>query len=178
MEGTFSASSRYLRISPRKLRLVAALVRGKSLAEALVLIRFVPQKAGRFMEGALRSALGNAKDRSKGSVEGLVVQQVRVDEGPQPRDTKRWTPKAMGRVGSMRRRTSHLLVVVGGGDVSKEVKKQEIKGTKKAKSLPGSGGAGKGIKAAKKQAGKKINKTKPRGGSGGAGKSSKEKGKS
>ncbi len=175
MEGVFSASARYLRISPRKLRLVAALVRGKSLDEALVLLRFVPNKAGRFMEGALRSALGNAKDRSKDSVEGLVVEQVRVDEGPQPRDTKRWTPKAMGRVGSMRRRTSHLLVTVGRGDGNEKAKKGGKKG---AKRLSESGVAKKGNAGVKKTSGKKMKKAAPQAGSGEAKKSGKKKGKS
>ena len=112
MEGTFRATSRYLKISPRKLRQVAALVRGKPLDEAIAMLRYVPKKAGRLMEGALRSVQGNAKDRSQGEVSGLVIRDVKVDEGPPQRDAKRWMPKAMGRVGKMRRRTSHLQVVV------------------------------------------------------------------
>ena len=127
MEGTYRTTQRYLRVSPTKLRQVAALVRGKPLEEALALLRYVPKKAGRMMEGALRSVQGNAKDRSQGNVEGLVVSEVRVDEGPQQRDAKRWTPKAMGRVGRLRRRTSHLQVVVarrsGAGGETKQQEK-------------------------------------------------------
>ncbi len=155
MEGTFKASSRYLKISPRKLRQVAALVRGKPLAEAIALLRYVPKKAGRFMECALRSVLGNAKDRSKGNAEGLVVRAVRVDEGPQPRDAKRWTPKAMGRVGKLRRRTSHLQVVVarqaGAATVEEAVKEAD----KKVKKQDGKGAKEPPAKATKKPDGEK-----------------------
>jgi len=156
MEGTFKASSRYLKISPRKLRQVAALVRGKPLDEALVLLRFVPNKGGRFLETALKSVLGNAKDRSKGNVEGLVIRQVRVDDGPQPRDTKRWIPKAMGRVGRMRRRTSHLQVMVARDSAAPQAKpvddKQAAKEAKKpVKGAPKKKAAAKSVKPAAKK---------------------------
>jgi large subunit ribosomal protein L22 len=163
MEGTFKASSRYLKISPRKLRLVAALVRGKPLDEALVLLRYVPNKGGRFMETTLRSVLGNAKDRSKGNVEGLVVKQVRVDEGPQPRDTKRWTPKAMGRVGKMRRRTSHLQVLVARDSSLAPAPAAADKAESKPAKKPVKGAAKKKAPAAKsaKSATKAVKAAKP-----------------
>lgn len=114
METTYSAKARYLRIAPRKLRRVAPLVRGKTLEDAISILKFMPKKASRLIETALRSAQGNAKDRSKGEVEGLIVTSVRVDNGPMLKNAKRWHPKAMGKVGRIHPRTSHLEVVITG----------------------------------------------------------------
>lgn len=101
---------RYLRISPRKLRLVADLVRGKQVEHALHILNFTPKRGARFLAKALRSAVANAEQRdSRVDVDALVVSTVKVDGGP---TLKRSLPRAHGRATLIRKRTSHLTIVV------------------------------------------------------------------
>ncbi len=110
MEGR--AVARYVKISPRKARQVAELVQGKPVEEVLNILHFSPKRASKPIEKAIRSAMHNLlQQRTEGSkdVSGLVVGQVRVDEGP----TRKWyLPRAMGRATRIRRRSSHITVVV------------------------------------------------------------------
>ena len=83
----FSAKHRYARISARKVRPLADMVRGKFADEALDLLRYQPQRGARMLEKVIRSALGNAQDPDQSSgqtadIESLVIEEVRVDEGP------------------------------------------------------------------------------------------------
>lgn len=103
------AVSRHLRIAPRKIRLVADLVRGKRVGDALGLLEHVPKKAARSLIKALRSVVANAENTQRVDVDRLFIKRVTVDEGA---TIKRFTPRAQGRATKIRKRTSHLTVVV------------------------------------------------------------------
>ncbi|MBP8644528.1 MAG: 50S ribosomal protein L22 [Syntrophobacteraceae bacterium] len=103
------AVSKYLRISPHKARLVADLVRGKMVADALTTLKFTPKKGARFINKTLRSAVANAENVRSIDVDTLFVKVILVDEGPR---LKRWRPRAMGRATRILKRTSHITVVL------------------------------------------------------------------
>ena len=103
------AVARYIRLSPRKARLVADLVRGKTVAEALAILQYSPQVAARHIEKVLRSAVANAEHEQRVDVDALYVKRVFVDEGP---TAKRFLPRAHGRATPLFKRTSHITVVV------------------------------------------------------------------
>ena len=88
------AVGKYLRVSPYKVRLVADLVRGKKVEEALTLLKFLPKKSGRLINKTLRSAVANAENTQTIDVDTLFIKTILVDEGPR---LKRWRPRAMGR---------------------------------------------------------------------------------
>jgi|DewCreStandDraft_5_1066085.scaffolds.fasta_scaffold04581_8 large subunit ribosomal protein L22 len=101
---------RYLRISPRKLRLVADLVRGQQVGKALQVLQFTPKRGARFLAKAVRAAVANVEQLERGvDVDSLVIKSVVVDGGP---TLKRFLPRAHGRATPIRKRTSHLTVVV------------------------------------------------------------------
>ena len=107
------AIRKHIRSSPRKMRTVVNLVRGKPVPEALNILRLMPQKATQPVELTIRSAVFNLIDRFRDErvdEEALVVQDIRVDEGPM---FKRYRPAPRGRAHPIRKRTSHLTVVVG-----------------------------------------------------------------
>lgn len=111
---TFQASHRFARISARKVRPLADLVRGKFADEALDVLRYQPQRGARLLEKVLKSALGNAQDPDQNSgrtskVEHLVVVEARVDGGPM---FKRVRPRARGMAFMIRRRFSHIHVAL------------------------------------------------------------------
>ena len=99
----------YARISPRKVRPLADLIRGKRADEALALLEYQPQRGARMLEKVLKSALGNAEDQRVQDVANLVVSEVRVDGGPM---FKRIRPRARGMAFFIRKRTSHIHVAV------------------------------------------------------------------
>ncbi|MGQ9623468.1 MAG: 50S ribosomal protein L22 [Candidatus Caldatribacteriaceae bacterium] len=103
------ATAKYLRISPRKARQVVNLIRGKKAQEALVLLRFIPKKAARLVYKVLQSAIANAENNWNMDVEKLIVSRAYVDHGP---TWKRVHPRAFGRAYLIRKRTSHITVVV------------------------------------------------------------------
>jgi len=105
---------RGIAMSPRKMRVVANLVRGKGVEEAVGLLDLMPKKAARIISKAVKSATANAEEKSGGdvSLEDLKVQTITVDGGP---ITKRWMPRSMGRANRINHRTSHLTVVVSDG---------------------------------------------------------------
>lgn len=104
------AVARYIRISPRKARLVADLVRGKEVGEALTILRFTPRKAARLIEKVLNSAIANAEHNLELATDSLIVRRAFVDEGP---TMKRWRPRAFGRANRINKRMSHITIVVG-----------------------------------------------------------------
>ncbi|MHB1419594.1 MAG: 50S ribosomal protein L22 [Bacillota bacterium] len=104
------AIARHIRISPRKARQVVDLIRGKAVKEALAILGFTPKRASVPVSKALKSAMANAEHNYDMSADDLYVSQVYVDQGPTLKRTK---PRAMGRADVMRRRTSHITVVVG-----------------------------------------------------------------
>ncbi len=103
------AVTRYVRISPRKARLVTELVKGKPVEEALTILRFVPKKAARLVDKTLRSALANAEQNPNIDVDTLYIKRILVDGGPQ---MKRWRARAMGRANKIIKRSSHITVIL------------------------------------------------------------------
>ena len=105
-----SAKTRYVRIAPRKARLVADLIRGRAVGDALNMLDFTPKKAARILAKTLRSAVANAENTGNVDVDELFVRRAWVDEGP---TQKRSLPRAQGRATRIFKRSSHLTVVVG-----------------------------------------------------------------
>ena len=103
------AVARYIRIAPRKARYVADLVRGKPVEEALIVLTFTTRKAAQILSKLLKSAIDNAGQDESIDVETLYVKRVFVDEGP---TMKRFRPRAMGRATRIRKRTSHITIVL------------------------------------------------------------------
>jgi large subunit ribosomal protein L22 len=101
------AVARFIRVSPRKARLVADLVRGKTVAEALAILQYSPQVAARHIEKVLRSAVANAEHNHQvRNLDDLRVNAV-IDGGP---SLKRIQPRAMGRAFWIRHRLAHITV--------------------------------------------------------------------
>ena len=103
----YSAVHRFARISARKVRPMADLVRGKFADEALDILRYQPHRGARLLEKVIRSAMANAEDRRAPNVAELMVMDVRVDGGPM---IKRMQPKARGMASIIKRRMSHISV--------------------------------------------------------------------
>lgn len=107
MEAT--SKLRYLRMAPRKVRLVADLVRGKQVGEALNTLRFTPKAASQPVKKLIESAVANAENNYGLDIDALWVQEIRVDEGP---TLKRFRPRAQGRAFRINKKTSHVSVVL------------------------------------------------------------------
>lgn len=104
------ATTKYLRVSAQKARLVADLIRGRQAGEAINVLRFTKKRISHEVEKTLRSAIANAEQKSEHvDVDELVVSKVWVNEGPR---MKRVRPAPMGRAYRYQRRMSHLTVVV------------------------------------------------------------------
>ena len=113
MEAT--ATLKYLKASPQKVRLVADLVRGKKVEEALNILRFTRKSCAKDLEKLLRSAVANAENKeASADVDELVVSKIYVNEGPRE---KRIQPAPMGRAYQVQKRKAHVTV-----HVSDEVK--------------------------------------------------------
>ena len=103
------AVARHVPGSPRKAGLIAEVIRGKSVAEALAILRYLPHKAARHYSKVVKSAAANAENNLNLDPTELVIVRVTADKG---RTFKRFRPKARGRVGPILKRSSHLTVVV------------------------------------------------------------------
>lgn len=105
------AKLRYVRSSPRKMRIVADQVRGKGVADALNMLHFLPHKAAAPIEKTIQSAVANLFDQSDAAVneEALYVREILVDEAP---FFKRFRPVSRGRAHRIKKRNSHLTVVI------------------------------------------------------------------
>ena len=103
------ATSKYVRTSPRKMRRTVDMIRGQHVAEARRILRLSPLGASRDVEKLLNSAVANAEHTHGVIPENLVVDRAWVDEGP---TLKRYRPRAYGRAARVRKRTSHVTVVV------------------------------------------------------------------
>ncbi len=112
----YRASHRFARISPRKVRPLANLIRGRRADEALALLRYQPQRGARMLEKVLRSAIANAEYQNERNLRQLVVVDARVDQGPM---LKRIQPRARGMAYLIRRRMSHIHIAV---DVPEQAK--------------------------------------------------------
>ncbi len=106
------AKAKWVRVAPRKLRLVADMVRGKNVRHAVNLLHYTNKRAATPMEKTVRSALSNLlamEEAAKVDPGEVWIETILVDEGP---IIKRFRPRAMGRASRIRKRTSHLTVVV------------------------------------------------------------------
>lgn len=101
---------RHVRMTPRKVRLVVDLVRGREVPEALTALRYLPRAAARVVEQLLRSAVANASQKEIGESESLKIVRAYVDGGPV---LKRFRARSMGRANPIKKRTSHVTIVVG-----------------------------------------------------------------
>lgn len=103
------AIARYIRISPRKVRLVVDVIRGKSVRDAEDLLRFVPRAASQPVDKVLKSAKANAVNNHNMLEDRLYVSQIFVDAGP---TLKRLIPRARGSANIIKKRTSHITVIL------------------------------------------------------------------
>ena len=118
-----AAKLRHLRIAPRKIRLVADLIRGKKALEAQTLLRFTTKKSATPILKLLNSALSNAKHNFQLEEGNLYISQITVDEGPK---LKRWQPRARGRVSEIQKKTSHVTLMLNEIEKkSEKIKKKE-----------------------------------------------------
>ena len=109
------AQARFVRVTPTKARRVVDLIRGRQAAEAVAVLEFAPQAASEPVRKVVQSAIANARVKADAASEPfderlLVVSAAFVDEGP---TLKRFRPRAQGRAYRIRKRTSHITVVVG-----------------------------------------------------------------
>ncbi|NQU77942.1 50S ribosomal protein L22 [Candidatus Falkowbacteria bacterium] len=118
------AKARYIRISPKKVRLVLALVRGVDAEEALKQLQFINKAAARPVKKLLDSAIANATNNFSLDKSNLFIKEIRADEGP---TLKRWKPRAFGRATPLRKKSSHISIVLGERVESKDVEKKEQK---------------------------------------------------
>lgn len=104
------ASAMYTRISPRKARMIANLVRGKSAAEALQVLQFVTKAGAPVVKKVIESAIANAKiTKPDQDIDELYVSKATVDKGPN-RNLRRWRPRAMGRATPIVKGVSHIVI--------------------------------------------------------------------
>ena len=105
------AHLRFLRVAPRKVRLVADAVRGRKVGDALAMLKYTPQAAAEHLSKLLRSAVANAEQKGgRVDVDALYVKTLTVDQGPKMR---RFMPRAMGRAYRVEKKTSHVYVELG-----------------------------------------------------------------
>ena len=105
------AIAKYQRVSPRKTRLVAQNVKGLPVEDALNMLKFTPNKPAGVLYGVVSSALANA-NQSNIDVDSMIVKEVIVNEGP---TCKRFMPRSQGRAMHIRKRTSHITVILAEG---------------------------------------------------------------
>ncbi|MBN1276789.1 MAG: 50S ribosomal protein L22 [Deltaproteobacteria bacterium] len=107
------AVTKFIRISARKIRLLMDEVRGRKVDEAVNMLSFAPQKGAGILKKLIKSAASNAEQNSGIDVDSLFIKHIYADEGP---ILKRFIPRAQGRSTKIRKRTSHLTVVLDDRD--------------------------------------------------------------
>jgi len=126
-----TAFQKGVRISPRKVAIVASLVRGRSVNDALTILEYTPRRAANPVMNAIKSAAANAEHNHSYKPGTLEITEISVTPGPR---LKRWIPAARGRARKFQRKTSQIKVVVDG-------QKREIKKTAKISQAPETEGA-------------------------------------
>ena len=128
------AINRYVNSSPRKMRLMIDLIRGKSVDEALTILHFSSKHASKIAEKTLRSAVSNLQNKDEGNrveANALYIKEAFVDGGP---SMKRVLPAPMGRAYRMRKRSNHLTIVVAKREQKqKQIMKSKTKESKETK---------------------------------------------
>jgi len=130
-----TAKARGIDMTPRKVGLVASLVRGRNVSDALVILQHTPKRSALPVIKAINSAKANAKNNHNVAEEGLVISELHVSPGPR---MKRYRPVARGSAHPYQKRTTHLTVVVAGEEkvkpkASTTVKKPAAKAKKESK---------------------------------------------
>ena len=103
------AGAKYIRITPRKVRIVLDLIRGKNVAEAFAILKFTPKAGADVVEKVLRSAVANAENNFDMDADKLFVKTAYADQGP---TLKRIHPRSRGQAFKILKRTSHVTIVV------------------------------------------------------------------
>jgi large subunit ribosomal protein L22 len=104
-----SAKLKYAKIGTQKARLVADLVRGKDVNEAIEILAFTPKKSAEMIKKLIESAVANAEQKKVMDVDGLYIKSITVDQGP---SMKRFKPRAQGRAFPVRKKISHINVTL------------------------------------------------------------------
>lgn len=120
------AKARFIKMSPRKARMVANLLKGLNADEAVAQLKFINKRAVEPVLKLLNSAVANATHNFNLKKNNLYIKEIRVDQGPV---LKRWTPKAYGRVAPIRKRSSHIIIVLD------ELFADKVKAGKKAQKI-------------------------------------------
>ncbi len=108
----FKASCKYVRISPRKARYVVDLIRGKSVNNALGILRFTNKRASYIIDKTLRAAIASSSENLDLDIDSLFIEEIRVDGGPM----RKWfRPRARGVSAMIKKRTSHIFLVLSDG---------------------------------------------------------------
>ncbi len=103
------ATLRFARISPRKVKVVADLIRGKDVNEALAIVKFTPKASSEIIEKILKSAMANAENNHNMDSKNLYVAEIYANQGP---TLKRIRPAAKGSASRIRKRTSHITIIL------------------------------------------------------------------
>jgi large subunit ribosomal protein L22 len=103
------AKANMIRISPRKVRIVGEVIKKKNVNDAMGILMYMPQKASYILKKLLDSAIANAKQKKYVDIDSLFIKNVIVDGGPM---LKRFLPRAMGRASKIRKRLSHITLVL------------------------------------------------------------------
>ena len=104
--------ARYVRVSPQKIRMLTAAVKGKPVEAGLAMLRFMPQKAAGLVEKTIRSAVANADQNPDVDVDALVIRNITADQGP---TLKRFRARARGRGSRILKKTAHITVTLAEG---------------------------------------------------------------
>ena len=103
------AVAKYIRISPQKARLVADVVRGKNVEQALTILKFMPKKGALLLRKVIESAVANAGQDDKTDVDSLYIKTILIEGGP---SLKRISPRAQGKATGIIKRSSHMTVIL------------------------------------------------------------------
>ena len=125
-----NAKLRHLRTSPRKVRLLADIIRGLPVQEAEAQLMLSPKRSSKDLLKLLRSAVANAENNHEMNSHNLYIKEIRVDEGP---TLKRWNPRAFGAVNEIHKRTSHISIIL---EVSEKPSEERFVIPKESKEKP------------------------------------------
>ena len=127
------STTKYARISPKKMRDVAREIQGLAVSEALDALTYTPRKAAHLIGKTLKSAIANAENNHELSADELIVGEAVIGEGP---TLKRFKPRARGSAGAIRKRTSHIFITLTDEFEAPEEKKRSGKAKKRDTAKP------------------------------------------
>lgn len=127
------AKGKYIKVSPKKAREVASIIRGKNAKEAREMMKFMPQASSSEIYKVVSSAVANAQHNFSLEPDALTISKITIDGGPA---LKRYRPRARGRVSNIKRKTSHITVIVSGDVKTKKVAAPKPKAPTKEEAMP------------------------------------------